>query len=120
MPSEPRVLTWGAPSVLLVLGALSLGEAALIRARFIELLGDASCQAGLVGIDLESRIRFVLLREAVLLSGALVVGVAVHLWIEKPMLRLLRRAALSPGRGIVARPPVSAFQRGRPGGGAVE
>jgi hypothetical protein len=59
-------------------------------------------EANVLAIDLESRIRFVLLREAVLLSAALAVGVAVHLWIEQPMLRFLRRVALRPRRDALA------------------
>jgi exopolysaccharide production protein ExoZ len=110
-PGFARVVVWGLPSALLVVGVLSLEGARAFRGRAISLLGDASYAiylthitvmepivhyAQVAGLDLQSRLRFVLLREMVLLIPATLAGVGVHLWVELPLLGMLRRAAVVP------------------------
>ncbi len=106
-----RVVWWGVPAMLLVIGALSLEQVRLFRARSLTLGGDASyalylfhipVMEGLVmacaalHVQLSGRIRFVVLRESLLLGVALAAGIAVHLWVERPVLRSLRRLVPAP------------------------
>ena len=108
-PGDLRPVDWGIPAFLLVLGALSLERSRLFRWKPLVIGGDASyalylfhipAMEGMVfacaalGIDLQSRIRFIALREILLLGAALIVGVAVHRFIERPMLGFLRTVFL--------------------------
>ena len=111
-----RVIVWGVPAALLVIGALSLEHARLFRWRALIAGGDASyalylfhvpvmegLYQGLIheGVDLHSRTRFVALREVVLLATATLAGLLIHSTLERPILSRLR-ATLRRLPGITA------------------
>ena len=102
---QTRLLYWGVPAVLLVIGCLSLEKHSLFRWKPLILAGDASYSLYLFhipaaegsymlltswGLDLHTSMRFIALREFVCLGAALGVGLIVHLWLETPLLRRLR------------------------------
>jgi exopolysaccharide production protein ExoZ len=108
-----RVLHWGVPSALVVFGAIGLERGAIWRNRQLVLGGSASYAIYLfhvtamepllrvlegAGLDLHSRIRFVVLREVILLSAGVGAGVLAHLVIERPLLPALRRMLLPARR----------------------
>jgi exopolysaccharide production protein ExoZ len=110
-PDEFRIINWGIPAILLVLGCMSLERIRLFSWRPLIALGDASYAIYLshiplmemfvvggaaYGVDLHSRIRFIILREVLMLGTALAGGLAIHRWLERPLLRYLRR--LLPSR----------------------
>lgn len=109
-----RVLVWGVPAALLVAGVMAFEPAGFWRHRLLRLGGDASYALYLVhltamepllywlerqGMDLHSRLRWIALREAILVTAAIGAALLVHWIVEKPMLRVLRRALLpAPAR----------------------
>jgi exopolysaccharide production protein ExoZ len=108
-PADLRPIQWGIPAFLLVLGTLSLEQSRIFYWRPLIVGGDASyalylfhipVMEGMVfacaalKIDLQSRFRFIALRELLLLGSALIVGLAIHRFIERPMLEALRKLLL--------------------------
>lgn len=78
-----RVLWWGVPSALIVYGALSLERFASWRTAI--LIGDAS-----YSIYLTHLLVWTFIQGLTAIPIAVAFGVAVHLWVEKPLLGLRR------------------------------
>jgi exopolysaccharide production protein ExoZ len=107
--SPPRSVHWGIPAAMIVFGALGLEHRRFWLNRFLVVGGDASYAIYLshvsimellyvklsgFGLDLHGSGVSILLRELLLLSGAVAIGILVHIWIERPMLSALRSGAL--------------------------
>lgn len=97
----PRVLLWGVPAMFVVAGVLHAGPPRNAVSRIAILLGDASYAVYLTHVFVMIGYGRLLKISAVnqlpqmpwvvaatLLSAA--VGVAAHLWIEKPLLAMIR------------------------------
>lgn len=92
--SLARLLWWGVPAFLLAYGALTFEKAFAGRAwNGGVLIGDASYSLYLVHVLPGLILQFWWPVEALLIVG---LGVAVHLAVEKPMLRRLQRSKLTP------------------------
>lgn len=96
-PGNWRAVVWGLPAAAIVGGALSIDRAGRWpRVRWLERLGDASYAiylthrmaivGGFTALGLMPLIAILPLT----LAFALAVGVLVHLWIEKPLLKALK------------------------------
>jgi exopolysaccharide production protein ExoZ len=129
--SPSRAIHWGIPAAMIVLGALGLEDKKFWRARLVILGGDASYAIYLshvsvmtlvysaleyAGFNLLSDGPGIVLREFLLLGSALAGGTLIHLWIERPMLLVLRygavRARLVHRPGFGARRAVRAAESG--------
>ncbi len=102
---ELRAWTFGIPATMIVAGALMLEQGgAVARSSFLMLLGAASYSIYLVhhvviqylaragaGLPPDASGLALLAVGAGMFVIAAAVGVAAHLWIEKPMTRLLKR-----------------------------
>ena len=109
-------------SALLVAGALGLeGQAQARRSRIFGLLGDASYAIYLFhtlvlsaaswwvkGLPLSGWAQFVV-AMTVGMGASVVLGLAVHLWLEKPLLKVLLKIGRAPRK-----PPSSAVVHGAP------
>ncbi len=93
-----RPLLWGVPAALIVLGALSLeASGALARSRTLGALGDASYAIYLIHLPASAMVAhtlgvgdaWIFVPAALLMSIAL--GLACHLWVERPLLTWTRR-----------------------------
>lgn len=108
-----RVLAWGVPSLLLVIGLFAHERSPFFRRRFAVVLGDASYSVYLVHITviefiLETLKRNDVSAEAikaqwpltllVLVGASVAVGVMVHRFVEQPLLEYLRRVLLGGER----------------------
>lgn len=94
-PSLARLLWWGVPAFLLAYAALTFEKAFAGRAwNGGVLIGDASYSLYLVHVLPALILQYWWPVEALLI---LALGVAVHLAVEKPMLRRLQGAKLKPG-----------------------
>lgn len=108
-----RVLAWGVPSLLLVIGLFAHERSPFFRRRFAVLLGDASYSVYLVHITVIEFILETLKRNdvafdaikaqwpltlLVLVGTSVAVGVLVHRYVEQPLLEYLRRVLLSGER----------------------
>jgi exopolysaccharide production protein ExoZ len=97
---------------MIVFGVLGLEHRRFWQNKFVVLGGDASYAIYLsqvstmtllynylerLGIDLHSYPSSVLLREVLLLTGAVAIGLMFHIWIERPVLAALRSAVLRAG-----------------------
>lgn len=103
-PDEWRFLAWGAPAILIVAGAVVM-EAHGIRIRGAK-IGNA-CYAiyllhttAIAGLAMLSGPTGQLFVMAAALIAA-VLGTTLHLWVERPLGRILRRpAAAAPATAI--------------------
>jgi len=108
-----RVLAWGVPSLLLVIGLFAHERSPFFRRRFAVVLGDASYSVYLVHITviefiLETLKRNDVSTEAikaqwpltllVLVGASVVVGVLTHRFVEQPLLEYLRHMLLGGER----------------------
>jgi len=98
-----RPLLWGFPALMMVTGALAIERAGkLFRSRVLTLLGDASysiylCHAPVldaVGRVFHTHSSLAFLSLAV--PAPIAVGIACHLWVEKPLLALFRSRPRPP------------------------
>ncbi len=115
----PRVLVWGAPAAMVVYGALALEPFA--RPRWPVLLGNASYAIYLIQFPLLPLLRSAwlglgltpdaLLFAAFAIPACALVGVAVHLAVEKPLLAWFKRSAPRTIRFFSAKPAVKAAIR---------
>lgn len=110
LPPLPRVAAWGIPATLIVASFLNVGAPRSAVARFWVLLGDASYALYLTHvfvmlgyawlikkIDAFSHLPQLWIVPIVVLF-AVAVGIAAHLLLEKPILRLIRRVThVQPG-----------------------
>lgn len=116
--TETRLLLLGPPAALLVAAAVWLERSHAVRNRLVRLLGDASYAIYLSHVfTIHLTYKLVLpplgigrdqpMATLLVILASAVVGVAVHLWVERPILRLLNRRleAARPEDGLVpARP----------------
>lgn len=99
-----RPIHWGIPSAMIFFGFLALEQLSIFRNKFLILLGASSYSIYLTHITImviarEKVLEFTglvladypILSRASLAILAVVVGVAIHHWIEAPILRRLRR-----------------------------
>lgn len=97
----PRVLAWGLPATLIVAASLSIGQSRDVISRLAVFLGDASYTIYLTHIFVlfgyGLALRSTLVSEApqlilvpIFVVLAILVGVATHVLIEKPILALFR------------------------------
>lgn len=111
--SAERALAWGLPAALLVLGVYAFEQRAWLRSRIFILLGNASYAIYLThltvqiyvgeaalwnGIDLKSNY---LLKVLAYFVPSIIVGVVVHLLVERPMLDYMRTRFLPRKRSQV-------------------
>lgn len=100
----PRSIVWGVPAVAIVFGAVSLEQAGIsIRNTVVQKLGASSYALYLihpiplgVGSRLSSTFGspiLALVLALLLLAAVIIVGYAVHLFVEKPLTIWLRSAA---------------------------
>jgi exopolysaccharide production protein ExoZ len=99
-----RALQWGIPAVLLVLGVLSFETSRILRHPLVVLGGNASYAIYLTHITVHTvafkiegtygsgGIGHNILAFSIELSVVLMVGVAFHLFIERPLIMVLRTA----------------------------
>lgn len=121
VPPETRWLRWGVPAAMVVAGALVLERARPVpRVAALALLGDASYSLYLVHGMVLSAVGqvFVRLAPSLPLSGpalyiacgvtavgaAMVISVLVHLWVERPLLRVMSGRRPAPGKVTAERP----------------
>lgn len=121
VPPETRWLRWGVPAAMVVEGALVLERARPVpRVAALALLGDASYSLYLVHGMVLSAVGqvFVRLAPSLPLSGpalyiacgvtavgaAMVISVLVHLWVERPLLRVMSGRRPVPGKATAERP----------------
>ncbi len=99
-----RLLHWGMPAALLVLGALGLPQTRWAPGQW---LGDASYSLYLVqALSIPALYRLLRLWPGLqadgvallVIAGTALAGLACHRWVERPLLHLRRSAALSPPR----------------------
>lgn len=113
LPGLWRALTWGVPAALIVMGALALeAGGSLPRLAGLKSIGDSSYSIYLVHpmvitvvdrvvekLPVGGLLQFGLLLAAAF-SGSVLAGMAIHRWVERPLLRRLqgrRRAAVGAG-----------------------
>lgn len=101
-----RPITWGIPAVILIVGMFAFEDAAWLRSKWSVVGGDASYSIYLTHLTvflfidsfgIRNELPFAQHQLVVAVFKvilALIVGVAVHLVIEKPMLRFLRRTLI--------------------------
>jgi len=100
----PRAIVWGVPALVIVFGAVSLEQAGIsIRNSVVQKLGTSSYALYLihpiplgVGSRLSSTFSspiLALVLALLLLVAVVIVGYAVHLFVEKPLTIWLRSAA---------------------------
>lgn len=108
-PGPWRVLQWGVPALMLVAGALALeARGALPRSRALKSLGDASYSLYLVHpivIAVMAKVvqklpvngwpQFIVMIVLCMLAST-AAGLVVHVGVEKPLLRALRRGGRQP------------------------
>ena len=110
-----RVMAWGGPSVLVLAGALGIEAASrLPRLPALRLLGDASYALYLTHVMVMWAAKPLLAQFPLpvalpaLVAACIGVGIAVHLWVEVPMMALLR------GWARRVRPVTPHAERARP------
>ncbi|HLO92738.1 MAG TPA: acyltransferase [Burkholderiaceae bacterium] len=99
-----RLLHWGLPAALLLLGALGLRQTRWAPGQW---LGDASYSIYLVqALSIPALYRLLRLWPGLqadgvallVIAGTALAGLACHRWLERPLLRLRRGAPLNPPR----------------------
>ncbi|TDG01945.1 acyltransferase [Paraburkholderia guartelaensis] len=106
---KTRVIEWGVPSLILVLGMIQLEGMQFFRKGIVPILGAASYATYLFHITLMTAVReavasqfhtdlrgYPLVGMPLLVAVSLVGGVLVHLYVEKPIMVLLRRLLRRP------------------------
>lgn len=107
LPADIRVVVWGIPATLVVAGILNIGVTKSAISRFAVLLGDASYALYLthvfvmIGYGRLIKIpAFSLLPQqlivVIIVVLAVAIGIATHLFVEKPMLKLIRHLSAPP------------------------
>jgi len=106
-----RALAWGVPSLLLVIGAFGLESSALLKSKIAILLGNASYSIYLFhittiefmletlkrhGATTEILKEYQIVSIVALSTSSIAVGIFLHIVIERPLLRALRRAVFTP------------------------
>ena len=113
-----KIPPWALPAALIVTGALAMERLLLSTSSpLLQLMGDASYALYLshlftlgalrviwakAGVPVDNP-QWILLWFAVALSTSVVVGIAVHKWLEKPL--------LSAGRSLLARGPTAGWRK---------
>ncbi len=115
LPMPERLLGWGLGGALVVLGFAALREAPTPFHRPLKLIGDASYAIYLTHPFLMLGYAFALKHVAVLrespqpliaagvVGACVLAGIAVHLMVEKPMLRPVRKVEAQPADPASAR-----------------
>jgi exopolysaccharide production protein ExoZ len=102
-----RWVLWGAPAVLIVAGALAVeASGGLPHSAMLRRLGDASysiylCHWPIVAVAAKltgGHQPWLFVPAATL--AALLAGLAVHVWVEAPLIRLLRRRSPQPAFSV--------------------
>lgn len=101
-----RVMVWGIPAALLVLGVLGLERWNIVRSRLLVLGGNASYAVYLFQLPAMALMRELtqrlgrsldhwnwIPREVALLGAVVAAGVVVHLYVERPVTSWLRKMA---------------------------
>jgi exopolysaccharide production protein ExoZ len=111
-----RQIEWGIPAAMLVFGMLSFDDAPILRNRYIVLGGSASYSiylthipvVELIGVWLHDTAPSVLnhpvIASLLAFIPAILAGILVHLYVEKPVLAFARRL-LMPRRGAADQMP---------------
>jgi exopolysaccharide production protein ExoZ len=102
-----RWFLWGAPAVVIIAGALAVeASGRLPRSAILKRLGDASyaiylCHWPIIAIAAKlAGERQPWLFVPTVTLAAMMAGLAVHVWVEAPLIRLLRRRSPQPAFSV--------------------